>query len=206
MASRRLLARCFQWLCIDALLALCIACIFDDASSSVQNWVPSVADALADPFVENFQLYVDHAVCSRPSASHAVCSRPSASPFVNATSNHNCTVLANNMPIALTLDSSPTSPWVSGVVALSPQFWKLDTFVTVEGEGMAVKFAPVDDFNSLCPSTLSTTTEVDYMSRLHWTHDHLQHSLVDALYGSDLSSLQVAEDCSCKSRSLFGGP
>eukprot|EP00971_Amphidinium_carterae_P325764 6456199-Amphidinium_carterae.1 len=87
MASRRLFARCFQWFCIDALLALCFACIFDDASSSVLNWVPSATVALVEPYAENFQLYVDHAVRSRPSATT----------LVNATFKHNCTALATNM-------------------------------------------------------------------------------------------------------------
>eukprot|EP00971_Amphidinium_carterae_P342722 6482131-Amphidinium_carterae.3 len=190
MASRRLFARCFQWFCIDALLALCIACIFDDASSSVLNWVPSATVALVDPFAENLQLYVDHAARSRPSAI----------PSVNAISKHNCTVLANSMSIDPAPGSLATSPWVSGVAALSPQFWMLDTFITVEGEGMAIKFAPVDDFYSPCQNSQTMTTEIDYKSLLLTTTGYLQHSLADACHGLDLSSHQVVEHCHCESR------
>eukprot|EP00971_Amphidinium_carterae_P092901 1839450-Amphidinium_carterae.1 len=104
MASRRPLAHCFQWSCIAALLGLCLSCIFEDATSSVQSWVPSVVDALVDPSAEAFLLYLDHAVCSRPSAS----------PIVNVTTEHNGSYSVKNMSNALLLGTSFAAPRASG--------------------------------------------------------------------------------------------
>eukprot|EP00971_Amphidinium_carterae_P325765 6456199-Amphidinium_carterae.2 len=83
---------------------------------------------------------------------------------------------------------------------MSLQSWTLDTFITVEGAGMAFEFAPADDFTSPCHSSLSLTNNFDFKTLLSVSSGFAYHPLVDACHGPDLSSHQVANHCRCVSR------